>query len=474
MTPPPADDPRASHAGQDDAPALAARTVITRRDGATPASSWYALGVILVLSAYAVMDRQIFILLNEPVRTELGLSDTQMGLMQGLGLALLGIATTYPISWLADRFDRRFVIAGCVAVWSLALVLCGLSPSFPWLLIGTSVVGAGEYGLTAPLLALLPDLFSASRLQVANSIFVIGTRFGMSLGVLLAGYLVALAGLLRAYAPAGAASLSDWRAAFITTTLFMPVALLLIFLMPRRASGLSRARAGKAAPMQPLGPFLRRYARPQLSVLIASCAAGAGYACIEVWLPVAAARYFGQAPQQGGQWLASIGLSSAIGGFVLGTPVVRWLQARLGTRTSLVALVWLLFASVPLSIWMGFATSARMLYGVLAVQSVLIVTVNMVLPTMLQMMSPQHVRARLLALFFITQAIASAFSPLSVGVMSDALGGAARPLLTAMMLVSVAMLSLAGAIFWMTIRPYARMVAQVMQEDALEAGAAGA
>ena len=457
-----AGEPAAGRPGPASPPAQA------EHGGSTPASSWYALGVLLIVSTYSVMDRQIFILLNEPIRAELSLSDTQMGLLQGAGLALFSVITTYPISWLADRYDRRVVTAGCVATWSLAVVLCGLAPSFPWLLVGASVIGVGEAGLGPAALAMLPDLFPASKLQRANSILVIGIRLGASLGVLLAGYLVVLAGSLRAYMPAGMASLSDWRLALFTGALFMPVAVLMLLSMPRRASGLSLQpkllRTSNSG--QPLAPFLRRYAAPVFSVFFGIAFAASGFFCTAVWVPVAAQRYFGQSPEQGGQWLAAIGLTAAIAGFALGTPLVRWVQARFGVRTPLVVLAAALFGSVPLSISIGFATDLRMLYGALALQMAALMVVTMVIPTMLQMMAPQHVRARLFALYTIFNLAAASLSPLVVGLVSDAFSATERSLLTAAMLVSVVSLLIAGAIFWATVRTYGRMVNEVMREEA--------
>lgn len=432
------------------------------------ASSWYALGVMLAVAVYAVMDRQIFILLNEPLRTELRLTDTQMGVLQGAGLALLSVATTYPISWLADRFDRRVVLAGCITLWSLAVALSGLAPTYAWLLVGASAVGVGESGIAPTVTAMLPDLFPPSRLQLANSVFVIGVRLGASLGVLLAGYLVSLAAFLRPYAPAGLAALSDWRLSFLTAALVLPAAMALVLSMPRRAAGNSTrpTPAGAGPVVQPMAPFLRRYAVPQFSVLLGIAAATFGFVSIDVWAPVAAARYFGQTPQQGGEWLAAIGLAAVVAGFVAGTPAIRAVERRFGTRTPLVVLAGLLFGTVPFSVCIGFATSLTLLYGAMAVQLTLLMVMNMVFPTMVQRMSPQHVRARVFALVTIFQLAAQSLSPLLVGSVSDALDAAGRPLLTAMMLVSSTALCVGGAVFVLAMRPYARMVAEVARDEA--------
>src|SRR5579862_4912097 len=78
-----------------------------------PMSAWLGFVAMLGVYIYAVIDRQIFILLAEPIRRNMSLSDAQLGLLQGTGLALVGVLTTFPIAWLADKFDRRWVTAGC-------------------------------------------------------------------------------------------------------------------------------------------------------------------------------------------------------------------------------------------------------------------------------------------------------------------------------------------------------------------------
>lgn len=430
-----------------------------------PVSSWYALGVLMLVLIYAVTDRQIFVLLNEQIRTDLGLSDSRMGLLQGVGLALFSAVTVYPISWLSDRTDRRAVAAACVAIWSLAVILCGLSPSFPWLLAGASAVGVGEAGLAPTALALMPDLFPPSRLQLANSIHVIGLRLGGIIGVLLAGYVAASAADLRPWLPEWLAVLPDWRLAFLLTAVFMPVAVVLLLSLPRSASGLGRRTlSGGAASAAPLGAFLRRFAVPQFGVFVGMAIADVGFSCTGTWIPVIAGRTFGQTPIEGGQWLAALGLLTGLAGFALGAPLVRWMQLRLGARMPMVVLARVLAGSAVLAVGIGFANSVPTLYGVWSAQLVLLMAASLVLPTMLQTMSPPHIRARLFAINALFQIVGGALGPLAAGVVSDLLGEGPRSLLMATMLVSTATLAVGSAIFHALLGPYGRMVEIVRHE----------
>jgi MFS family permease len=79
---------------------------------------------------FALVDRQILVLLAEPIRKHLALSDLQRGLLQGAGIAIFAALATYPLGWLADRFDTRLVLKGCIAAWSTAVAACGLAQTF--------------------------------------------------------------------------------------------------------------------------------------------------------------------------------------------------------------------------------------------------------------------------------------------------------------------------------------------------------
>jgi MFS family permease len=136
-----------------------------------PPLSWLALAAVTLVSIYAVVDRSIFGLFAEPIRKTLHLSDAQIGEFMGVGLALVGVVTTYPISWLADRHDRRKIVAACIVLWSGAVVICALAPDFGWLMVGASLFGVGKAGIGPAGYAMIPDLFPPHARQIANSVF---------------------------------------------------------------------------------------------------------------------------------------------------------------------------------------------------------------------------------------------------------------------------------------------------------------
>ena len=90
------------------------------REASAGALAWFGLAVLVIVAFFANIDRQILVLLTEPIRQDFGLSDLQIGLLQGAGIALFAGAAALPIGWVADRVDRRLVLAVCILVWSAA------------------------------------------------------------------------------------------------------------------------------------------------------------------------------------------------------------------------------------------------------------------------------------------------------------------------------------------------------------------
>ena len=87
--------------------------------------AWYGLAAVALASAFAQVDQRILILVTEPIKRSLGLSDTQIGRLNGIALSLVAAIATYPMGMLADRLDRRRLLAACVLLWSASTAVCG-------------------------------------------------------------------------------------------------------------------------------------------------------------------------------------------------------------------------------------------------------------------------------------------------------------------------------------------------------------
>lgn len=157
-------------------------TAASARAAASTWHRWYALGVLTAVYVSNIADRFVISTLIQPIKTDLHLSDTAIGFLTGTALAIFYIGMGIPLGLIADRVDRRKLIALSVAVWSAMTAACGAAGSFVQLLLARIGVGIGEAGGTPASQSMLADLFPFSQRTLATSIFALGAAGGSMLG----------------------------------------------------------------------------------------------------------------------------------------------------------------------------------------------------------------------------------------------------------------------------------------------------
>jgi MFS family permease len=147
----------------------------------------YVLGLLTLVYALNIADRFSVTTLIEPIRLELHLSDTGIAILTGGALGLFYVTIGIPIAVLADRRNRRNILALSLAIWSAMTALCGFAQSYRQLFLGRIGVGVGEAGGTPPSSSILADEFPPQRRPMALTIFALGAPLGSWLGSSVAG-----------------------------------------------------------------------------------------------------------------------------------------------------------------------------------------------------------------------------------------------------------------------------------------------
>lgn len=160
----------------------------------------YVLFILVVVYTFNFIDRVIVGILAEPIKADLGLTDTQLGWMGGPAFAVFYTLLGIPIARLADRTSRTWIMTGALTLWSGFTALCGQAQSFWHLLAARAGVGVGEAGGVAPAYSLVSDYFPPQQRSRALAVFSFGIPIGSGLGFLFGGFV---------------ASALSWRAAFI-------------------------------------------------------------------------------------------------------------------------------------------------------------------------------------------------------------------------------------------------------------------
>src|SRR4051812_43659714 len=163
----------------------------------------YVLGLLFVVYVFNFVDRQILSILIEPIKADLGVSDTAMGFLTGSAFALFYAFAGIPIARLADTRARRTIIALGLAAWSAMTAMSGLVRSFAELALARVGVGVGEAALVPPAHSLLADYFPAKRRATALAVFSMGIHVGVAFGFLLGGWMSQAFGWRRAFFAVG-------------------------------------------------------------------------------------------------------------------------------------------------------------------------------------------------------------------------------------------------------------------------------
>ncbi|HUA19463.1 MAG TPA: MFS transporter [Bryobacteraceae bacterium] len=152
--------------------------------------AWYVVIVLTAIYMLSFVDRQILSLLVGPIKRDLAISDTRIGLLQGLSFALFYTVMGLPLGRAADKRNRRNLVSACILVWSLFTGLCSVAKSF-WSLFLTRIgVGIGEAGLSPAAYSMLADYFPSERLGVAISVYYMGVFLGSGAALLVGGSIV--------------------------------------------------------------------------------------------------------------------------------------------------------------------------------------------------------------------------------------------------------------------------------------------
>ena len=157
--------------------------------GYSPTYLRYALGMFLLVYIVNFVDRQIFSILIEPIKQEIELSDTQLGLLGGIAFALFYTFAGIPIARWADVGNRKNIVALAILIWSGMTMMTSTAKSFGGLLLARVGVGIGEAGCSPPIHSMISDYYPESKRATALATYAMGIPIGGAIGTLAGGWI---------------------------------------------------------------------------------------------------------------------------------------------------------------------------------------------------------------------------------------------------------------------------------------------
>ncbi|MFM5923379.1 MAG: spinster family MFS transporter [Novosphingobium sp.] len=365
------------------------------------------LWTLLIVYVFNFLDRQIVNILAEPIRKDLGISDTQVGLMTGLAFALFYTFLGLPIARYADKpgTDRGRLIAIALAIWSAMTALCGLAQNFAQLLLARIGVGVGEAGCTPAAHSLIADRVPAERRPGAMAFYALGIPIGSLLGMMIGGVLADTLG---------------WRKAFMIVGMPGVILALCVILLVKDRSRIVRSDHTQVQGEGVFAAMAELLRSPAYVTLLAAAAASAFLSYGKsTWTTIFFQRSHGLSPGEVGFWF---GLWGGVAG-IFGTWLGGWLANRFGKvdrRHVVTAPAIGMALAVPMAILSYQASDWRIALALLMVPTVLNSLYYGPVYSSAQGLVPLRHRATASALLLFGQnLIGLGLGPLFFGMLSD-------------------------------------------------------
>jgi predicted MFS family arabinose efflux permease len=364
--------------------------------------------LLVIVYTFNFIDRQIVGILAVPIKADLGLSDSQLGLMGGLAFALFYTGLGIPVAMLADRFSRTWIMTGALVIWSGMTAVCGLAQNFGQLFMARLGVGIGEAGGVAPAYSLIADYFPRHQRARALSIYSFGIPIGSALGILFGGFI---------------ASKIDWRFAFFAVGLagiaVAPIFRLVVREPPRGRFDPQQERR----PPPGLAELLRALiSKPSFWLISLGGASSSmmGYGLF-FWLPSFFVRSYGMTLLEASLYFGAIVFLGGMAGIWSG----GWLGDKLGqaNRSRYLTVPAVAFCiTIPFYVVALFSPNLTLTFILLLVPTAMgLVWLGPVLATIQHLVRPE-MRATASAVFlFVNNLIGIGLGTWALGALSDAL-----------------------------------------------------
>ena len=391
----------------------------------------YIVGLLTFIWAANFLDRQIFAILLQSIKTEMALSDTQLGLLSGLAFSIFYSTFGLPLAYIADRFSRKKLIIVSLSLFSAMTYVCGVAQNYWHLLLARMGVGVGEAGTNPASVAMISDMYPADARATPMAVFALGANVGIFAAFFFGGWLAQHYG---------------WRATFQIVALpGLMLAILATFTLRDPQRGLSDGKAADPAP--PLSTVLKYMlaARAMRHIIIALALVFAVGNGAIAWVPAYLIRVHEMTTSQIGMALALI---VGVGGAVA-TALCGYWADRLGRRDvrwNLWLLALIAGGATPFLI-LAFTANSTNWAIVFLIPSISMSLVYLApaLAMIHAMVRPEMRAVATALMMFVCNLLGLGMGPLLVGLMSDYFTTQYGAFGLAIALIILSLLSLWGA-----------------------------
>ena len=432
-----------------------------------PRQAWYAVGIMTVALMFNFLDRGILTLLIEPIKRDMGLTDTQVSLVVGFAFIAFYVIVGFPIARLVDRFSRRLILGLGIAMWSGMTAMCGLAQNF-WHLFAARVgVGIGEACNGPATFSLMADLFPKEKLPKAISVLNMGFAYGQGIALLVGGTVIGAVSNLPEITLPLLGQVRPWQLTFFAVGLpgLVVAALMSTVREPvRRGIQAPTAGAGNAVAQIPVREVMRYLVdnrRAYGPMFLGLAVQGMMIIGTIAWTPSFFIRTHGWDIAKFGQVFGLILMLIMPLGLMFGGWLAEHL-AKKGYHDANMRIVVLVSALIfPLLVAMPLVADPWVAIALLALQNFIAAWQFGPQNAAFQVITPNRMRGQVTALFlFLFNFVGFGLGPTFIALITDHVFGSEEHLRYSLALAALVMEPLAVYIFWKGMKPYGEIVAR--------------
>ena len=431
----------------------------------SPKAAYYTVFMMAITVAFAEIDRSAMSLLVQPIKQAFHLSDSSMGFLLGPAFALLYAVFGVTTSWLIDSYNRKSILAAALALWSAASIFCGMAQSFAQIAIARLFLGAAESPNGPAIFSIISDSFPRKLLTRGIALMQLGITLGTGFSLIMTGILIGALMHIQPVHIAGLGVIRWWQLVFIAIGVPGLIAALVLTLTvkepPRHGPGaqikvgMDKALAHMFTHWKVFGPFM------------GSSALGGLAMGVITWTAAFYQRTYGWS---GAEYGIRYGLVSLIA-TPLGLFAGAWVYERFVSQGRhdaamrvvvigrLIGLPAVLLTPLMPNGWLALALSA--------VNLMILGGTGACTNTILQIISPNRMRAQITAIFFLFyNLVGQGLSPWFIGLFTDIVLKDESHLRYALLVVNLLFMPASLFVLWLGMKPYAREVAAIEAAEA--------
>ncbi|MGH8218457.1 MAG: MFS transporter [Steroidobacteraceae bacterium] len=435
-----------------------------------PAQAWYAVGIFAIGLTFLFLDRGVLPLLVQPIKRDLGLSDTMVGLLMGPAFIFFYLVLGLPIARLVDSRSRRAIIAFSIGAWSLMTAATGLTRNFSIMLLCRVGVGVGEAGNGPATYSMMADLFPPARLARAISFMQFGFVAGNGLATILGGVIIAWLSARPIYHLPVLGEMHSWQLTFFVVGLpgLIVTILAMTMIEPARRGRLRAARdaaqaaaSHRAIPVREVLHYMAQNRGAYASMFLGLAFQSIVTFGIMNWGPTFFVRTYGWTIPHYAYVSGALFLILWPIGLIPGSLLGEWLTRRGYHSAYLLVTALTATVFVPLAILLPLMPNGTSAMAVMGATYLVAGFGPGPQNAALQIITPNEMRGQVTALFlFIFNVFGTGLAPLIIGLVTNYVVGSEAKVGESIMLTAAVLGPISVALMWLGIRPYARSVAR--------------